>query len=81
MSQEFDGSFLQQQVVDTRIERRTIPNSERLASEMTKREAFAMAEMQGFASGPHASWFDAQTPAICAVLWADVLLAALEQKA
>ncbi len=54
-----------------------IPNGDQFAEKMTKREAFAVAAMQGLASGPHAIWFDASTPATAAVLWADALLAAL----
>lgn len=80
MNQDFDSNLVQQ-MVDTRLERREIPNGDKLAETMTKREAFALAAMQGFAAAPP-SWDTAgpEKTASLSVDYADALLAELEKR-
>ncbi|MGX9958546.1 hypothetical protein ACW0US_07170 [Xanthomonas euvesicatoria] len=75
MNQDFDSNLVQQ-MVDTRLERREIPNGEKLSETMTKREAFAIQMMAAMrVANPEAS---SQNVAIDAVEDAEALLAALE---
>lgn len=77
MNQDFDSNLVQQ-MVDTRLERREIPNGDKLAETMTKREEFAIQMMAAMrVANPEAS---SQNVAIDAVEDADALLAALEKR-
>ncbi|UZB05520.1 hypothetical protein OM948_08725 [Xanthomonas citri pv. fuscans] len=78
---QFNYPIVQDPLQSMQLERREIPNGDQSAEKMTKREKIAMAAMQGFAGNAQRSVFDGDTQACSAVLWADALLAALEQKA
>lgn len=55
-------------------------NGDRLAEMMTKREAFAMAAMQGFAASAVSSTVPHKQLIEASVMWADALLAEMEKR-